>query len=62
MIYKLPQQSDSKWRTDPQRTRHTTYLSIAIDDFGYRPQIIVRGVGQRHFPVYPQKGSKLTLP
>ena len=33
----------SKWRADPLRTRHMTYPSL--DDFGYRPQIIFRGVG-----------------
>ena len=43
------------------RTR-LTYLSIPIDDFGYRPQIILRGVGRRHFPVCSQKDSRLTLP
>ena len=35
----------SKRRTHPLRTRHMTYLSIPINDFGYRPQIILRGVG-----------------
>ena len=35
----------SKWRTDPLRTRHMTYPSLPVDGFGYRPQIIFRGVG-----------------
>ena len=43
----------SKWRTDPLRTRHITYISIPIDDFG---------VGQRHFPLCSQEASRLTYP
>ena len=39
-----------------------TYLSILIDDFGYQPQIILRGIGQRHFPVCSQKDGRLTFP
>ena len=35
----------SKWRTDALRTRHMTYPSVPVDDFGYRQQIIFRGVG-----------------
>ena len=53
----------SKWLThDPLNTRHVTYPSLPVDDFEYRPQIIYRGVGQRHFPVCSQKDSRLTLP
>ena len=44
------------------KTRHTTYLSIPIDDFGYRPQIILSGVGRRQFSDCSQKDSRLTLP
>ena len=36
-----------------------TYLSIPIDDFGYRQQIFLRGVGQRHLdPDVPKNKIK----
>ena len=37
----------SKLRTDALRTRHMTYPSHPFNSFGYRPQIIFRGVGSR---------------
>ena len=52
----------SKWRTYPLRTRCMTYPSLSVGDFGYRSQIIFRGVAQRQFPVCSQKGRGLTLP
>ena len=55
-------QATSKWSTDPLRTRHVTYSSLPVDDFGYRAQIIFRGVGQRCFLVCSQKDSRLTHP
>ena len=35
-----------------------TYLSIPIDDFGYRSQIILRGVGQRQLDPGSAKQKK----
>ena len=52
----------SKWRTDLLRKRHMTYPSLPVGDFGYRSQVIFRGVGQRHFPFCSQKASSLTHP
>ena len=37
-----------------------TYPSLLVNDFGYRPQIIFRGVG--HFPACFQKAIRLTCP
>ena len=42
--------TSSKWLSDPLRTRHMTYPSLPVDDFGYRPQIILRVVGSNISP------------
>ena len=37
----------SKWRTHALSTRQMPYSSLPVNNFGYRPQIIFRGVGSR---------------
>ena len=37
----------SKWRTHALSTRQMPYRSLPVNNFGYRPQIIFRGVGSR---------------
>ena len=39
-----------------------TYPSLTVREFGYRSEIIFRGVGQQHFPVCSQKERGHTLP
>ena len=44
----------SKWRTDLLRTRHMTYPSPPVDDFGYRP--LSKGNRLATFPSLISKG------
>ena len=39
----------SERQTDPLRMRHMTYPSLPINDFGYWPQVVFRGVGSDIF-------------
>ena len=57
--------STLKWRTDPLWAGHATYLPSpsTISDINHNiPQIILRGVGQRHFLVCSQRPADSPTP